>query len=44
MRAEEIFPSAGSDGVLSRILEPQGDENTFRQNWVRLIQKNVLFV
>ena len=31
--------SAGTDGVLPCILEPQGDEKTFRRNWARLLQK-----
>jgi len=30
---------AGTDGVLPCILEPQGDEKTFRRNWARLLQK-----
>ena len=30
---------AGTDDALPCILEPQGDEKTFRRNWARLIQK-----
>jgi hypothetical protein len=29
----------GSEEALPCILEPQGDEKTFRRNWARLIQK-----
>jgi hypothetical protein len=29
----------GSDDFIPCILEPQGDEKTFRRNWARLIQK-----
>ncbi|MDP1991223.1 MAG: hypothetical protein Q8K00_09370 [Syntrophales bacterium] len=30
----------GRDDLIPCILEPQGDENTYRRNWVRLNQKN----
>jgi hypothetical protein len=30
---------AGNDDALPCILESQGDEKTFRRNWVHLIQK-----
>ena len=31
--------TAGSDGTIPCILEPQGDEKTFKRNWARLIRK-----
>jgi hypothetical protein len=30
---------AGTDDVIPCILEPQGDQKTFRRSWARLIQK-----